>query len=192
MKVSNIKERVLSNSWKPLKEFVYQYIASDGQEMIQKREVYDKGDGAGVLMYNKETKKILLTKQFRFPAYLNKVSNGIMTEVPAGMLDNLNPEQAILKEIEEETGYRVSKVSFICETIMTPGAVTEVVYMYKAEYDASMKVSDGGGVADEQEDILIFEISFDDAKKMVKNNEIKDAKTLILLQHAWINGLLDS
>lgn len=192
MKVSKIQERVLAHGWKPIKEFIYQYIASDGREMTQKREVYDKGDGAGVLMYNKNAKTILLTKQFRFPAYLNNVSDGIVTEVPAGMLDDLNPEQAILKEIEEETGYKVPSVTFVCDTIMTPGAVTEVVYMFKAAYDETMKVSEGGGVQDEQEDILIFEISFEEAKKMIKNNEIKDAKTLILLQHAWIHGLLDS
>lgn len=191
MKISNIQEKILVNAWKPLKQFVYEYTATDGRVMTQKREVYDKGDGAAVLMYNKHTKKVLLTQQFRMPAYINNFYDGIITEVPAGMLDELNPEKAICKEIEEETGYRVPKVSFVGDVIMTPGAVTEVVYLFTAEYNEHMKVSEGGGLADEQEDILILEMSFSEVKKSIKNNKIKDAKTLILLQHAWINGILE-
>ncbi|MGY6647846.1 NUDIX domain-containing protein [Wenyingzhuangia sp. IMCC45574] len=194
MKISNIKEKVLANAWKPLKEFVYDYTASDGRVMTQKREVYDKGDGAAVFMYNKTAQKVLMTKQFRMPAYVNNVGNGdgIITEVPAGMLDGDYPESAIKREIEEETGYRIQNVDFVCDVIMTPGAVTEVTHMFVATYDENMKVSKGGGLADEQEDIVIFEMSFDAIKKSIRNNEIKDGKTLILLQHAWINGLLDA
>ncbi|MDO6802826.1 NUDIX domain-containing protein [Wenyingzhuangia sp. 1_MG-2023] len=192
MKIDKIQEKVLSNQWKPLKEFVYQYTASDGRIFEQKREVYDKGDGAAVLMYNKVTQKVLLTQQFRMPAYINHVSEGIVTEVPAGMLDKDDPETCIIREIEEETGYRVPKVKSVGDVIMTPGAVTEVTYMFVAAYDESMKVSAGGGLEDEQEDILIYEMNFDDVKKSIQNNEIKDGKTLILLQYAWIHGLLES
>lgn len=192
MKISKIQEKVLANAWKPLKEFVYQYTASDGRIMTQKREVYDKGDGAAVFMYNKECKKVLMTQQFRMPAYINNVGDGIVTEVPAGMLDGDNPESAIIREIEEETGYRIPKVTFVNDVIMTPGAVTEVTHMFLGAYDENMKVSEGGGLADEQEDIVLFEMSFEEVKKSIQNNEIKDGKTLILLQHAWINGLLDT
>ncbi|WP_010136453.1 NUDIX domain-containing protein [Ochrovirga pacifica] len=194
MKIANIQEKILSNAWKPLKEYTYQYTASDGRVMIQKREVYDKGDGAAVFMYNTSEKKVLLTQQFRMPAYVNSVGkgDGIVTEVPAGMLDGQEPEKAIIREVEEETGYRVPKVTFVCDVVMTPGAVTEVTHMFVAEYNDSMKVSKGGGVQDEQEDIILFEMSFDTVKKSILNNEIKDGKTLILLQHAWIQGLLDN
>lgn len=191
MKISEIKEKVLSNKWKPLKLFSYQYTRTDGRTEEQVREVYDKGDGAAVFMYNKQAKKVLLTKQFRMPAYINGVASGIVTEVPAGMLDKDDPETCIIREIEEETGYKVPKVKKVRHCFMTPGAVTEITHMFVAEYDESMKVTAGGGLNDEQEDILVFEMSFAEVKKAVENNEFNDAKTLILLQYAWIHNLLE-
>jgi len=192
MTISDIEEKILTNIWKPLKQFTYQYKSSEGSTYKQVREVYDKGDGAAVLMYNKVSKRILLTKQFRMPAYINGISDGIVTEVPAGMLDNDNPETCIIREIEEETGYRISTVKKIIDCFMTPGAVTEVTHMFIAEYDESMKVNNGGGLLTEQEDILIFEMGFDDVKINLKNNKFKDAKTIILLQYAWLHNLLEA
>ncbi|GGF74995.1 NUDIX domain-containing protein [Wenyingzhuangia marina] len=191
MKISEIKEKVLSNKWKPLKLFSYQYTSTDGRTEEQVREVYDKGDGAAVFMYNKQAKKVLLTKQFRMPAYINGVASGIVTEVPAGMLDKDDPETCIIREIEEETGYRVPKVKKVRDCFMTPGAVTEITHMFVAEYDESMKVAEGGGLNDEQEDIIVFEMGFAEVKKAIENNEFNDAKTLILLQYAWIHNLLE-
>ena len=189
--ISEIKEKILSNTWKPLKLFTYQYKTSKGEIWHQKREVYDKGDGAAVLMYNKIAKTILMTKQFRMPAYVNGVADGIMTEVPAGMLDKDDPETCIIKEIEEETGYKINKVTKVLDCFMTPGAVTEITHMFVAEYQETMKVSNGGGVSTEQEDIILFEMSFKEAKQNIENNKIKDAKTLILLQYAWLHQLLE-
>lgn len=191
MKISEIKEKVLSNKWKPLKLFSYQYTSTDGRTEEQVREVYDKGDGAAVFMYNKQAKKVLLTKQFRMPAYINGVASGIVTEVPAGMLDKDDPETCIIREIEEETGYRVPKVKKVRDCFMTPGAVTEITHMFVAEYDESMKVAEGGGLNDEQEDIIVFEMGFAEVKKAIENNEFNDAKTLILLQYALIHNLLE-
>lgn len=191
MRISNVKEKVLSNIWKPIKLFTYTYISSKGEMYEQKREVYDKGDGAAVFLYNPKTKKVLLTKQFRMPAYINGIKDGIVTEVPAGMLDKDDPETCIIREIEEETGYRVPKVKKVRDCFMTPGAVTEITHMFVATYNESMKVHNGGGLDIEQEDILVFEVGFEELKRSIKNNEIKDAKTLILLQYAWIHNLLE-
>ncbi len=191
MKISNIKEQVLANTWKPLKLFSYQYFSSKGKTWDQVREVYDKGDGAAVFMYNQQTKKVLMTKQFRMPAYINGIATGIVTEVPAGMLDKDDPETCIIREIEEETGYRVPSVKKVKNCFMTPGAVTEITHMFIAEYNETMKVSNGGGVANEQEDILVFEMTFEEVKRSLKNNEIRDAKTLILFQYAMLHHLLE-
>jgi len=191
MKISNVKEKVLSKVWKTLKLFTYQYHTIDGTVYEQKREVYDKGDGAALLMYNPSTKKVLLTQQFRMPAYINGVKNGIMTEVPAGMLDKDTPEDCIKREVLEETGYEIKKVTRVMDCFMTPGAVTEITYMFVAEYDETMKVEVGGGLSEEQEEIVIFEESYKEVKKMLINNKVKDAKTLILLQYAFINKLID-
>lgn len=191
MKISNIKQKILSNYWKSLKLFSYDYVSVNGDVYKQKREVYDKGDGAAVLLYNSLTRKIVLTKQFRMPAYINGVKDGVMTEVPAGMLDKDNPENCIIKEVLEETGYRISKVTKIADCFMTPGAVTEITHMFISEYNQSMKVNDGGGLVTEQEDILVFEVSYEEVKKMLLNNEIKDAKTLILLQYACMHKIIN-
>ncbi len=191
MTIDTIKEKVLSNVWKPIKLFTYNYTSSKGEIYQQTREVYDKGDGAAVLLYNKQTQKIILTQQFRMPAYINGLENGIVTEVPAGMLDKDDPETCIIREIEEETGYRVPRVKKVRDCFMTPGAVTEITHMFIAEYDATMRVSEGGGLENEQEDILVFEQEFTEVKRSIENNEIKDAKTLILLQYAWIHNLLE-
>jgi nudix-type nucleoside diphosphatase (YffH/AdpP family) len=181
---------LLSDNWYVLNKVTFDFLRKDGKWVTQKREVYDRGNGAAILLYNLEQKTIILTKQFRLPAYLNGNKTGMMIEVCAGMLDQDHPEQCIIREAEEETGYRLKSVQKIMETYMSPGAVTEILHLFIGEYDASMQVHDGGGLEHEQEEIEVMEMPFDDAYKMIATGEIKDAKTILLLQYAKINNLV--
>jgi nudix-type nucleoside diphosphatase (YffH/AdpP family) len=181
---------LLSDNWYILNKVSFDFLRKDGQWATQKREVYDRGNGAGILLYNREQRTIILTNQFRLPAYLNGNESGMMIEVCAGMLDQDHPEQCIIREAEEETGYRINSVQKIMETYMSPGAITEILHLFIGEYDASMKVHDGGGLEHEQEEIEVIEMPFEEAYKMIETGEIKDAKTIILLQYAKINNLV--
>jgi nudix-type nucleoside diphosphatase (YffH/AdpP family) len=147
-------------------------------------------NGSAILLYNTKQKTVILTRQFRLPTYLNGNKTGMMIEVCAGMLDQDNAEQCVIRETEEETGYRLTTVHKIMETYMSPGAVTEILYLFVGEYDESMKVNEGGGVAHEEENIDVMEMSYDEAYAMIASGEIKDAKTILLLQHAKINKLV--
>ena len=184
------KTELLSDNWYILNKVTFDYQKKDNSWITQKREVYDRGNGAAILLYNTKQKTVILTRQFRLPTYLNGNETGMMIEVCAGLLDEDNPEQCIIRETEEETGYRLTKVTKIMETYMSPGAVTEILYLFVGEYDESMKVSDGGGVAHEEENIDVLEMSYDDAYAMIESGEITDAKTIILLQHAKIKNLV--
>jgi GDP-mannose pyrophosphatase NudK len=181
---------LLSDNWYLLNNVTFDFLRKDGVWISQKREVYDRGNGAGILLYNREQKTIILTRQFRLPTYLNGNKTGMMVEVCAGVLDQDQPEQCIIRETEEETGYRIQSVQKIMETYMSPGAITEILHLFIGEYDASMKVNDGGGLELEQEEIEVIEISFEAAYNMIATGEIKDAKTILLLQYAKINNLL--
>ena len=181
---------LLSDNWYILNKVTFDYQKNDNSWITQKREVYDRGNGAAILLYNSKQKTVILTRQFRLPTYLNENKSGMMIEVCAGLLDQDNPEQCIIRETEEETGYRISKVQNVMESYMSPGAVTEILHLFVGEYDKSMKVSDGGGVAHEEENIEVMEMSYDEAYAMIASGEIKDAKTIILLQHAKINNLV--
>ena len=181
---------LLSDNHYTLNKVTFEYEKNDGSWITQKREVYDRGNGAAILLYNLEQKTVILTRQFRLPTYLNGNESGMMVEVCAGLLDQDNPEQCIIRETEEETGYRVTNVDKVMETYMSPGAVTEILYLFIGEYDKSMKVSDGGGVAHEQENIEVMELTYDEAYAMIAAGQIRDAKTIILLQHAKINKLI--
>lgn len=186
-----IKEtKLLSDNWYILNRVTFDYQKENGESEIHTREVYDRGNGAGILLYNSTTKKVILTRQFRLPTFLNGNKDGMMIEVCAGLLDRDNPETAIIRETEEETGYRISKVEKVFETYMSPGAVTEILYLFIGEYDESMKVSEGGGLDAEQENIEVLEFTFDQAYTMIESREITDAKTIMLLQHAKIKGLI--
>jgi nudix-type nucleoside diphosphatase (YffH/AdpP family) len=180
----------LSDNHYTLNKVTFEYQKNDDSWITQKREVYDRGNGAAILLYNLEQKTVILTRQFRLPTYLNGNESGMMVEVCAGLLDQDNPEQCIIRETEEETGYRVTNVDKVMETYMSPGAVTEILYLFIGEYDKSMKVSDGGGVAHEQENIEVMELTYDEAYAMIASGQIRDAKTIILLQHAKINKLI--
>jgi len=182
------KTEILSNNWYTLKKISYDFQQKDGQWVSQNREAYDRGNGSTILLYNKETKTVILTKQFRLPTYINGNESGMLIETCAGLLDKDNAEDCIRRETEEETGYKVSSVKKIFEAYMSPGSVTEVLYFFVAEYSKSMKVNEGGGV-DEHEDIEVMELDFEKAYSQIQTGEIKDGKTIMLLQYAKLNNL---
>jgi GDP-mannose pyrophosphatase NudK len=184
------KTELLSDNWYILNKVTYEYQKEDNTIETHIREVYDRGNGAAILLYNTKQKTVILTRQFRLPSYLNGNKSGMMIEVCAGLLDKDHPEQCIIRETEEETGYRLSTVHKVFETYMSPGAVTEILYLFVGEYDASMKVNEGGGLDAEQENIEVLEYTFDEAFAMIESGEIKDAKTVMLLQYAKINNLV--
>ena len=189
-KITIQKTELLSDNWYILNKVTYDYQEEDKKVETHIREVYDRGNGAAILLYNPIQKTVILTRQFRLPSYLNGNKTGMMIEVCAGLLDKDHPEQCIIRETEEETGYRITAVKKVMETFMSPGAVTEILYLFVGEYDETMKVHEGGGLDAEQEHIEVMELPFDDAFAMIATGEIKDAKTVILLQYAKINQLV--
>lgn len=189
-KITIQKTELLSDNWYHLNKVTYDYKEEEKSVETHIREVYDRGNGAAILLYNSTQKTVILTRQFRLPSYLNGNATGMMIEVCAGLLDKDHPEQCIIRETEEETGYRISTVHKVMETYMSPGAVTEILYLFVGEYDASMKVHVGGGLDAEQEHIEVMELPFEEAYAMIETGEIKDAKTVMLLQYAKINQLV--
>jgi nudix-type nucleoside diphosphatase (YffH/AdpP family) len=182
------KSEILSDSWYVLNKVTFDYQMMDLQEpKTQVREVYERGNGAVILLYNTTKKSIILTRQFRLPTYLNGNASGMLIEACAGMLDEDNPVECIIRETEEETGYRLSSVKKVFQSYMSPGAVTEILHFFIGEYQPEMKVSDGGGLVDEHENIEVLEYSFNEAYQMIASGEIVDAKTIMLLQYAKIN-----
>ncbi|MFK2820164.1 NUDIX domain-containing protein [Flavobacteriaceae sp. LMIT009] len=189
--LKNIKYNILSEEWATLHRIDYDYQFKDGRWKTISRESYNRGNGTSVLLYNAEKQTVILTKQFRMPAYVNDEQDGMSIEVCAGALDkNEDPETCIIREIEEEVGYRVDEVKKVLECYMSPGAVTEKMYLFVAEYTDEMKVHSGGGLESEDEEIEVLEIPFTEALQMMKQHKIIDAKTQLLLQYAQINGLI--
>lgn len=191
--INNVKileTAILSNNWYTLKKVTYEYTQKDGSLHVQNREAYDRGNGATILLYNKQAGTVILTRQFRLPTFINGNADGLLIEACAGLLDKDNPEDCIRRETEEETGYKITDVRKIFEAYMSPGSVTEILYFFVAAYTASMKVSDGGGVAHEQENIEVLELPFAEAVNMVETGAIKDAKTIMLLQYAQLHQLV--
>jgi GDP-mannose pyrophosphatase NudK len=189
-KIEILETTILSDNWYTLKKITYEVIKEDGSRRKQTREAYDRGNGATILLYNKVSRTVILTRQFRLPTFINGNSSGMLIEACAGLLDRDNPEDCIRRETEEETGYQVRDVRKIFEVYMSPGSVTEILYFFVAEYDRSMKVNEGGGVEHEQENIEVLEIPFGQAMQMMDSGEIKDAKTIMLLQYAKLHGLV--
>ena len=192
MNNNNIKiltTEILSDNWYVLKKIAYE-VFKNGEWKKQTREAYDRGNGATILLYNKENKTVILTRQFRLPSFINGNETGMLIEACAGLLDKDNAEDCIKRETEEETGYQVKDVRKIFEAYMSPGSVTEILYFFVAEYAESMKVHEGGGIEHEQENIEVLELNFDDAMRMISSGEIKDAKTIMLLQYAKLNQLV--
>ncbi len=184
-----LKTEILSDNWYILKKITYEYF-KNGEWQKQTREAYDRGNGATILLYNKEQKTVILTRQFRLPSFINGNPTGMMIEACAGLLDKDNAEDCIKRETEEETGYKIKDVRKIFEAYMSPGSVTEILYFFVAEYSASMKVHEGGGIEGEQEHIEVLEIKFDEAMQMLNDGNIKDAKTIMLLQYAKLKQLV--
>ncbi len=189
-KVKNLSTEILSDNWYTLKKITYDYENSKGEWHTHIREAYDRGNGATILLYNKEAKTIVLTRQFRMPSFINGNDSGMLIETCAGLLDKDNPEDCIRKETAEETGYKISSVKKVMEAYMSPGSVTEIIYFFIAEYAASMKINEGGGVAHEQEDIEVLELKIDSAMQMIETGEIKDGKTIMLLQYVKLKNIL--
>jgi GDP-mannose pyrophosphatase NudK len=187
--VKILQTDILSNNWYTLKKVVYEYVKANGERMVQSREAYDRGNGAVILLYNKEKRSVILTRQFRLPTYINGNETGMLIEACAGLLDKDDPEACIRRETEEETGYKVQDVQKVFEAYMSPGSVTEILYFFVAQYTPLMKITDGGGMEHEEENIEVLEMSIDKAMEMMKSGEIRDAKTIMLLQYALLNNL---
>ncbi|MBJ7552906.1 GDP-mannose pyrophosphatase NudK [Marinomonas spartinae] len=187
--IRNLEKTLLSDNWYTLNKVSFDLQNQRGQWQRQEREVYDRGNGATILLYNLKKRSVILTSQFRIPTYLNGNANGMLIETCAGLLDQDNPEECIKRETEEETGFKVDKVKKVFEAYMSPGAVTELLYFFVAEYSDEMKVSQGGGLEHEQENIDVLELDFKQACDMVDSGEIKDGKTIMLLQYAKLNSL---
>lgn len=185
-----LKTEVLSDNWYTLRKITFEYTKKNGEVITQVREAYDRGNGATILLYNQEKNSVILTRQFRLPTYINGNETGMMIEACAGLLDQDNPEDCVRRETEEETGYQIKDVKKVFEAYMSPGSVTEILYFFIAAYSKDMKVSDGGGADHEEENIEVLEMPFEEALEMVKNGEIKDAKTIMLLQHLRLEEIL--
>jgi GDP-mannose pyrophosphatase NudK len=183
------KSEVVSDFYYTYKRITFEMKVEENWE-AQTREILDRGNGATILLYNTKKNSIILTRQFRIPTYLNGNTTGMMIETCAGSIEDESPFENIIRETEEETGYHITKPTKVFEAYMSPAAVTEIIYFFIAEYDESMKKSEGGGEASEHEHIEVMELTFPEALKMVATGEIKDAKTIMLLQYAQINKLV--
>ncbi|TCP08264.1 NUDIX domain-containing protein [Caldimonas thermodepolymerans] len=178
--------QVLSDDHYVLKKTTFEWRRRDGQWQTQTRETYDRGNGATILLYHPQQRTVILTRQFRYPAFVNGCDD-LLIETPAGLLDDASPEERIRAEAEEEAGYRVGEVRQVFSAYMSPGAVTEVVHCFVGEYDRNARVGEGGGLAHEGEDIEVLELGFDEALRMVEDGRIRDAKTIMLLQYAALH-----
>lgn len=182
---------ILSKNWYLLRRVDFDYRRRNGDWQALSREVYDRGNGATILLYNRARQTVILTRQFRIPILFNDHPTGMLLEAPAGLLDADAPADCIRREVEEETGYRVENVRPIFNAFMSPGSVTERLHFFTAEYQPADKVSDGGGDASEGEDIDVLEVKFSDALVMIERGEIADGKTILLLYHAALHRLLE-
>jgi nudix-type nucleoside diphosphatase (YffH/AdpP family) len=184
------KIETLSDDWYVLKKTTFDFQRADGEWQRVSRETYDRGNGATILLYNQERKTVVLTRQFRYPAYVNG-HHGMLIEACAGLLEEADPETRIRQETEEETGYRIAQVRKVFEAFMSPGSVTEKLFFFVAEYEPTARTHDGGGLLSDGEDIGVVELPFAQALAMINTGEIADGKTIMLLQYAQIHGLLD-
>lgn len=188
-RVRIVEQRVLADDWFVLKKTTFDYRHSNGRWQRLQRETYDRGDGAALLLFNRARGTVVLTRQFRFPAYANGLADGMLVEACAGLLDNEAPEVAIRREVEEETGFAVRMPRKVFEAFMSPGSVTERLHFFVAEYEAGDRTGEGGGDASEGEDIEVLELPLERALAMIGTGEIQEGKTIMLLQHAALVGL---
>lgn len=185
--VRNIRETLLSDNWYTLKTYTFELLRRDGRWQEQSREAYDRGNGAVILLYSREKKTVVLIRQFRFPVWING-HDGFLIEAAAGLLDNASPEERIIAEAQEETGFRVTRIEPVFTAYMSPGSVTEKLYFFIAEYSPDDRQTGGGGLAEEGEDIEVLEWPLEQALQAIRDGEIVDAKTIMLLQHLALNS----
>ncbi|WP_454125073.1 GDP-mannose pyrophosphatase NudK [Kosakonia sp. Marseille-Q7440] len=188
LKIAVIKDKILSENYFVLRNITYDLTRQNGEVIRHKREVYDRGNGATILLYNREKKSVVLIRQFRIASWVNGNESGMLIEACAGLLDDDEPEVCIRKEAVEETGYEVGEVRKVFELYMSPGGVTEIVHFFVAEYSDAQRANNGGGVEDE--DIEVLELPFEQALAMVASGEIRDGKAVILLQYLQTSGLM--
>lgn len=188
-KITLIKDKVLSDNYFILRNITYDLTRSNGEVIRHKREVYDRGNGATVLLYNPEKKTVVLTRQFRIATWVNGNESGQLIEACAGLLDNDEPEVCIRKEAIEETGFEVGEARKLFELYMSPGGVTEIIHFFIAQYSDSQRANAGGGIEDE--DIEVLELPFEQALSMIKTGEIRDGKTVLLLNYLQSSHLMD-
>lgn len=186
-RVQITEEKLLSDNWYVLKRYTFKYLGKNGTWSTQQREAYDRGNGATILLHNPDADTVILTRQFRLPTYVNGNSDGMLIETCAGLLDNDDPETAILRETEEETGYRLTSVQKVMEAYMSPGSVTEKLFFYLAEYSSITERNAGGGI--DEEEIEILELPVHQAMTMIETGEIQDGKTIMLLQYLRLQQL---
>ncbi|WP_318376610.1 NUDIX domain-containing protein [Enterobacter sp.] len=188
--IRHLREELLSDNWYTLKKYTFELQRRDGSWQAQSREAYDRGNGAVILLYNRIKGAVVLTRQFRLPVYING-HNGLLIEAAAGLLDDASPEARIIAEAEEETGFKVAAIEKVFEAYMSPGSVTEKLYFFIAEYSDADRSGQGGGLADEGEDIQVLEWPFEKALAAVRNGEIQDAKTIMLIQHLALQAVFN-
>jgi GDP-mannose pyrophosphatase NudK len=190
-RVNNVVSKVISNIWATLELVSFDFTFNNGKIARLTHEVYGKGDGIGVLLYNPETKKVVLSKQFRMPMYVAGVKNGFSIEVCGGAIDaDEAPETSAIRETKEEVGYAISEVQKVQTVFLSPGLMREQVHLYLAKYKAEDKIYSGGGLANENEEIMVLETSFENALKMIASQEIVDARTIMLLYHLKVHALI--
>ena len=187
-KVKILDVQVLADDWHVLRKTTFEYRRNDGTTTIEHRETYDRGNGAAILLYDAARRCVLLVRQFRYPVFVNGHPNGMLLEVPAGLLDHDDPETAIRREATEETGVQLTSITHVFTSFMSPGSVTESLHFYAAPYTTADRTDKGGGIAAEGEDLEVIEIPFDEAYAGIWNGTITDAKTIMLLQWAILRG----
>ena len=183
-----IDVELLAAGWHVLRRTTLEYRGADGVWSRQQRETYDRGNGATVLLYNRDLRTVLLTRQFRYPVYVNGHPDGMLIETAAGLLDDDDPATAIRREASEETGVQIGELEHVYDVYMSPGSVTERIHFFAAPYDAASRTGAGGGLAHEGEDIDVLEVDFDESLAMIRDGRIQDAKAIMLLHWAAIDG----
>jgi GDP-mannose pyrophosphatase NudK len=183
--VEILSTQVLSDNWYVLRKVTFRVKTGDGAWKVQSREAYDRGNGATILLYDRSRRTVILTRQFRLPTYVNGNATGMLIESCAGLLERDNPEQCIAREAREETGFEVTRPVKVMQAYMSPGSVTEILHFFVAEYSQAQRVAVGGGV--DEEDIEVLELPFEDALARMDAGEICDGKTIMLLQYAALH-----
>lgn len=189
LNINVIKDKILSENWFVLRNMTYELTRSDGSVVRHKREVYDRGNGATILLYNRHKQTVVLVRQFRIATWVNGNEDGMLIETCAGLLDSDEPEACVRKEAIEETGFEVGEVRKLFELFMSPGGVTELIHFFIAEYNDTQRANGGGGVDDE--DIEVLELPYNRALEMMANGKIRDGKAVILLQYLQTSGLMN-